>query len=154
MTTPSVPVQSAPVHLRKMFSMNHSLLTKNLGDVTEELALAKPGAGNAIAWSLGHIVYWRQAVIGMLGGTPVWAEGEAEGFKGTSREIPATIDRAWPELVEAYRESHARLMSVLGEQSDPPPEAIEGASQLQCHETYHIGQIALARRVVGLPGAI
>lgn len=154
MTTQAVQVHSAHMLLRKMFSMNHSLLTKNLGDVTEELALSKPGAGNAIAWSLGHIVYWRQAVITMLGGTPVWAEGEAEGFKGTSREFPATIDGDWPTLVKAYRESHTRLMSVLGEQSDPTPEALEGASQLQCHEAYHIGQIALARRVVGLPGAL
>jgi hypothetical protein len=140
--------------LKMLFSMNNSLLTKNLEGVTETIALAKPGAGNAIAWSLGHVVYWRQTILGMLGGTPVWGEGEADGFKGMSRDLPATIDRTWPEVLEAYRESHARLMSALEGLEAPTTDLIKHVSQLQCHETYHIGQIALARRMAGLPGAI
>ncbi|MGD9902788.1 MAG: DinB family protein [Vicinamibacterales bacterium] len=147
--TPVTPL----AQLRLLFSMNHSLLTKNLDGVNDALATARPGDGNAIAWSLGHIVYWRQAILGMLGGRPVWNDGDAEGFKGTSRDLPATIDKSWAEIGEAYRESHDRLMAALAA-ADPEPDALKGLTQLQCHETYHVGQIALARRVVGLPGAI
>jgi hypothetical protein len=145
---------SARTHLNMLFSMNHSLLTKNLEGVTEALALARPGEGNPIAWSLGHIVYWRQAVLGMLGGTPLWQEGDAEGFKGTTRDLPATIDRDWAALLDAYQKSHARLIEALEHDPARATAAWKDASQLQCHETYHIGQIALARRVVGLPGVI
>jgi hypothetical protein len=145
---------AAHTHLRMLFSMNHSLLSKNLDGVTDALAVVRPGDGNAIAWSLGHIVYWRQAILGMLGASPVWREGECEGFKGTSRALPATIDRGWADLLEAYRESHVRLLEALTDRPAQAAEAVQGLSQLQCHETYHIGQIALARRVAGLPGAI
>lgn len=152
--TSQAPTALTPLaQLRLLFSMNHSLLTKNLDGVTDVLATTKPGDGNAIAWSLGHIVYWRQTILAMLGGRPVWNEGDAEGFKGTSRDLPATIDKAWSEIRDAYRESHERLMAALAA-GDPEPEALKGLTQLQCHETYHVGQIALARRVIGLPGAI
>jgi uncharacterized damage-inducible protein DinB len=154
MTMTAASTLSTRDHLRMMFSMNDSLLSRNLEGMTEHDALAKPGEGSAIAWNLGHIVYWRQAVLGMLGGTPLWSEGEAEGFKGTSRELPATIDRAWLELLAAYRESHRRLLRALEVSAEPVPDVMKGASQLQGHETYHIGQIALARRVLGLPGVI
>jgi uncharacterized damage-inducible protein DinB len=153
MTTLAPTALTPLAQLRLLFSMNHSLLTKNLEGVTEVLATTRPGDGNAIAWSLGHIVYWRQAILGMLGGRPVWQDGDAEGFKGTSRDLPATIDKSWAEISEAYRESHDRLLAALAA-GDPEPEALKGLTQLQCHETYHVGQIALARRVIGLPGAI
>lgn len=154
MTTQTATELTALGQLRTLFSMNHALLTKNLDGVTDALATARPGAGNPIAWSLGHVVYWRQAVLGMLGAHPVWAEGEADGFKGTSRDLPATIDKPWPELLDAYRESHSRLLQAIDASDAPPIEVLKGVAQLQCHETYHIGQLALARRVVGLPGVL
>lgn len=154
MTTETLPAIDVRAHLKMLFSMNHSLLTRNLDGVSESVALARPGDGNAIAWSVGHVVYWRQAMIGMLGGAPVWADGYAEGFKGTSRALPATIDRPWPELLDAYRESHRLLIEALQQAAEPTAEIVKGLAQLQCHETYHIGQIALARRVAGLPGVI
>lgn len=153
MTTQAPTAITPLAQLRLLLSMNHSLLTKNLDGVTDALATARPGDGNAIAWSLGHIVYWRQAVLGMLGGRPVWNDGDAEGFKGTSRALPASIDKSWADITDAYRESHARVMAAL-DAGDPEPETVKGLTQLQCHETYHVGQIALARRVVGLPGVI
>jgi hypothetical protein len=153
MTTHAPTALTALAQLRLLFSMNHSLLIKNLEGVTDTLATTTPGPGNAIAWSLGHIVYWRQAILAMLGGRPVWNDGDAEGFKGTSRDLPATTDKSWAEISDAYRESHDRLMTALAA-GDPEPETLKSLTQLQCHETYHVGQIALARRVVGLPGAI
>lgn len=154
MTTTNTPTFSTRDHLRMMFAMNNSLLTRNLEGVTDTHALTRPGEGSAIAWILGHIVYWRQAVIGMLGGPRVWNDGEGEGFKGTSRELPATIDRGWSDLLAAYRESHDRLLKAIEASPEPVSDVLKGASQLQGHEAYHIGQIALARRVVGLPGVI
>lgn len=143
-----------PTDLKMLFSMNHSLLTKNLDGVTDSVALARPGPGNAIAWSLGHVVYWRQSILGMIGAAPVWSEGEAEGFKGTSRDLPATIDRPWDQLCTAYHESHRRLMEAFAQMTELPAEVAKGLAQLQCHETYHIGQVAMARRVAGLAGVI
>ncbi len=154
MTTETIPAIDVRTHLKMLFSINNSLLTKNLEGVSESVAMTRPGKGNAIAWSLGHVVYWRQAMLGMLGASPVWADGYAEGFKGTSRDLPATIDRPWPELLDAYRESHRLLIEALQKTPEPAAETAKGLAQLQCHETYHIGQIALARRVAGLPGVI
>jgi len=153
-TTQTLPGLSTQAQLGTLFAMNHALLTQNLEGVDERLAHLRPGEGNAIAWSLGHIVYWRQAVIGMLGGTPVWGDGEAEGFKGVSRDRPATIDKGWPELLDAYEESQSRLTQALDAGALPDPDALLGISQLQCHEAYHVGQIAMARRVAGLPGVV
>lgn len=140
--------------LKMLFSMNHSLLTRNLEGVTTSVAMSRPGPGNAIAWSLGHVVYWRQTILGLVGASPVWGQGEAECFKGTSREVPATIDRPWDELCAAYHESHRRLMEAFAVTTELPEEVARRVAQLQCHETYHVGQVAMARRVSGLPGAI
>jgi len=154
MTTDVLTAHPAAAHLRMLFSMNDSLLSKNLDRVTPEIALARPGEGNPIAWSLGHIVFWRQAMLGMAGATRVWQEGAYDGFKGMSREAPAGIDCSWDEIVSAYQESHARLLAALHAVADLPAEAVKSLAQLQCHETYHIGQVAMARRVAGLPGAV
>ncbi|MGE0813811.1 MAG: DinB family protein [Vicinamibacterales bacterium] len=154
MSTSVAPALAAVTELRTLSGMNHGLLSRNLDGVTDALATTAPGAGNPIAWSLGHVVYWRQAMLKMLGAAPVWAEGEASGFQGTSRDLPARVDKPWAAVLEAYETSHARLAEALGAVDALPADLARGLAQLLCHETYHIGQIALARRVVGLPGAI
>lgn len=148
-------------HLQGLYAMNAGQLRRNLDSLTAEQAMAQPGEGNSIAWIVGHIVYWRQAIIETLGGDRVWAEGEAEGFKGTSRATIASVDKPWADIVRTYDESHTRLIARLedaaaseGDDLDPASPAATMLGKLACHEAYHVGQVGLARRVLGLPGMV
>jgi DinB superfamily len=154
MTTATESTKGATEHFRMVFSMNHSLLSKNLDGITPDIAIRKSGDGNSVAWMLGHIVFWRQTMLGMLGAQPVWNDDEAPGFRGTSREIPATVDKPWAEILETYRTSQTQLLDALSANPELAAETLKSLAQLHCHETYHVGQISLARRVHGLPGVI
>lgn len=148
-------------HLHQMFTMTDAWLRRNVEGLTAEQAMARPTEGNSIAWIVGHVVYWRQAILKMAGGEPVWADGEAEGFKGTSRTNPVSVDKSWDALLAAYQDTHARLVArlngdlALASRALAPGSELWGTlAKLHCHEAYHVGQIGLARRALGLPGAI
>jgi hypothetical protein len=137
-----------------VFGANDHFLTKNLEGVTEreaKLPLGREGA--CVSWILGHIVYWRQEILAMLGEEKGWDPDANRGYRGASRKEPAADPRPWSELVELYVTSHLTLMRTL-ERGEPAPPIAADLAQLAVHEAYHIGQIGLGRRVLGLPGAI
>lgn len=142
--------------LKSSFAMLGAMTTANLQDVTPQLAEQRPveGANNA-HWVLGHVVYWRSRMLEMLGGEPVWREGEYREFEGMQKGPPPTeLGRGFEDLEADFADAQARTLEAVEAASDLPPETRDGLGSLVLHEAYHVGQLGLLRRTMGLEGAI
>jgi uncharacterized damage-inducible protein DinB len=147
--------------LAKNFGLNHGVIKMNTDGLTHEesLKIPEPG-GNSLNWVLGHIIAERNTILGLLGEDPVWSESEAAPYE---RGTGPTLDAARPldEILADLGRSQERLGKRLGELSDADlTREIDGAtlgdrlSFLQFHETYHVGQTGILRRLAGKKGAI
>lgn len=149
---------------RTAFGGNVRLLELNAAGLTEELAAKRPASGVAsAAWIVGHLVATRRRILKLLGGQPAedpaWEQHYARGGPGS----PAHLD--WAALVEAFRATDPALKAAFQDLADwdrPTLNPALGTEQpleqvlafLFMHESYHLGQIGLVRKLHGLPGAI
>jgi len=118
--------------------------------------------GNTAHWILGHIAASRRHLVRSLGGEI--AAAPWEGALAGGQPAPATIDVAPDVLQEDFRRSgelieqrlaalpEKMLAAEKGEWPDGGRTLEDGINFLHFHETYHLGQIGLLRRVFGLPG--
>jgi hypothetical protein len=137
------------------FETAGSFVTANLDGLDAETASRPAGPGGSHAhWVLGHIVYWRNQLAGMLGGTPIWGAGEHEEFRGVQKgDVPDSLGRDFAGLQGDFAEVSDRLGAALEGCSDES-EALGMATFLALHEAYHAGQLAVFRRQAGLAGAV
>ncbi len=137
---------------------NQKLLNQNLQDLTPADAERPAGpGGNNVHWIVGHIAYWRSAMSGMLGGNAVWQNGNGEEFKGLMLgDAPSTLHLSYAEVIAAAEAGLANLVARIREIEDNPEHAatLGNISQLSVHETYHVGQLGILRRMVGKPGVV
>jgi hypothetical protein len=125
----------------------------------------RAGPSNHAQWLLGHLAATRRWALRLLGLAMEEEAWEAHFGQGTPPG-PQGDDIA-PELLrEAFRKAGERLRVHL---SEATPEQIDapfrefpdgsrtmggGVHFLHFHESYHLGQIGLLRRVAGKPGLI
>lgn len=148
------------------FGLLYATAAANLADVTQTQSLVQPsGGGNCANWILGHVVNVHNAVMGVAGAAPVW---ESEQLTRAGYEPIAAPTQAidWDTLVDRFLGSRERCLAALGAISDEAlaeqvPDPFGGVctraellATLAFHQTYHVGQLALARRAAGLPGAV
>ena len=143
-------------------------LHRNLEGVTHEESLKRPDAGtNSINWIVGHMLGGRNGVIAAAGGQPVIArERLAQYGRGSSGDVAEPI--RLEELVELFARTQAPLVDALQKLTD---DQLNGRSPMRSpagedatfaqaiaamtlHECYHVGQLGIARRLVGKKGAI
>lgn len=150
--------------LSKMFEINYGALFRNLEGITHEDSLIAPKTGgNCINWVLGHIVATRNRLLPLVGEQPIWPREMAFRYSGREgadwarenalnlRDIETDLARSQQQLLTALDGMNEQTMSVLTNDGRPVADVV---GFFQFHETYHAGQIALLRRVVGKPGAI
>jgi uncharacterized damage-inducible protein DinB len=136
-----------------LFQINQSpLMALNLEGVTQAMADRAPAEGlNSITWILRHILEYRIEALGAV---------QAASFRPALPE-PRTL----PELVAALDEVQAALARAFEAVEDwtavkrhpalPAPMPLEQiVGVFLSHDAYHTGQLAIARRLLGLPGAI
>ena len=155
--------------LAKMFRVSHGALLMNLEGIDHERSLVQPSpAGNCINWVLAHIIASRDQLFGLLGLEP--ALGEAGKRYRRSSEPVRGAEEALPfaDLIGALERSQERLVSALSEIPDERlADPFDGARYpgrpthvgdlllfVHFHETYHVGQVGLLRRLAGMEGAI
>jgi uncharacterized damage-inducible protein DinB len=137
----------------------------NIEGVSEEDARKRPtGGGNSINWVVGHIISSRQGVLTLLGAEPTWPRETTDAYaRGTSGDIPAAAELPLSRLLEDLSATTPiiveRLEALSGEELAAPssnPEQTLGQrlAFLVFHESYHVGQLGLLRRLIGKPGAI
>lgn len=150
--------------LAKLFEINYGALFRNLEGITHGESLVEPEpAGNCVNWVLGHIVATRNRLLPLVGAQPIWSREQAFRYSGRdeadwSRETATQLDsiktdlaRSQQQLLTALEVMSDRELSAPGKDGRPLAEII---GFFQFHESYHSGQIALLRRIVGRPGVI
>lgn len=135
----------------------------NLEGLTHEECLQQPPSGNCINWLLGHLVRHRNLMLEALGAPTVWnAEAQRRYDRGSA---PIRGEESGVVRLEVLRaeldRSAEHLRSALAEVDEAALQAPSGTNPLgqrllflALHEAYHVGQIALLRRLVGKEGAI
>lgn len=149
---------------RTAYGTTLALLERNLPGLTDELAAQRPGSTAASpAWLLAHIYMTRKQILKMLGMPQPKEEDLGEGgFRGSDG---VTVQVPFSELVVRFRATDERMKEAFMAVTDwDRPTKNPGIGQeqplegviafLHMHESYHIGQIALGRKLLGLPGAV
>ena len=133
-------------------------LEKNLEGTTHEESLVQPGKnGNCINWVVGHIVHHRNIMHRLVGLEPVWTAKTQERYvRGSNPVISDSGIETLSTLLTMYQASQAvlaaRLCDVtskeLAQETNEDPLAMKLAG-LVFHESYHVGQLGVIRRVLG-----
>lgn len=125
-----------------------------------------PSGGNDAHWILGHVTQSRRMLARILGATIENAPWE-HGFGMNAK--PDGSRSGYPDPAELVRDFTAggeRLEALLAELTDERADSPwkgrkmpDGSRTLgdvlhflHFHETYHLGQIGLLRRIAGKPG--
>lgn len=128
---------------------NDQMIAANLDGLSdEELRTPTPNGGNSMAWLLGHIVFWRHAMAA-AGGDGKAPPERVLLFQGLDRgDYPGLADWSVDEIRQRYAESSGVVRAAL----DQGGADTDRARQLLWHETYHVGQLGILRRVLGHAG--
>jgi uncharacterized damage-inducible protein DinB len=150
--------------LSKMYEISYGALFRNLEGITHEESLIEPRPhGNSLNWVLGHIVATRNRLLPMIGVEPFWPREQAFLYSGRE-EAQWSLARAFH--LDAIKTDLARSQQLLlGAFDNLPASALttptnagtplgEVLGFFHFHESYHGGQIALLRRLIGRPGVI
>jgi len=150
--------------LAQRFAFNERFLDLLTQDFEDQNWLLRAGPGNHAQWLLGHLAGTRRWALREFG-RPGCEElpWEKHFFIG-SMPTPAGDDIAPALLREAWLREGKVLRSWLETltpaQADAPFKPFPDGSRtvggalhfLYFHETYHVGQIGLLRRMAGKPG--
>jgi hypothetical protein len=166
--TDTVPMNAKAIAM--LFEFTHGVFHRNIEAVTHEESLRSPQpGGNCINWVGGHVVATRDAMLALLGTRPVGSPAERERYKRGSPPVrDASEALAWDRIVhtfdaqqDALRAAFAaltpeRLAAALPEGANPfqVDSLAEQLALFSFHESYHVGQLGILRRLCGKPGAI
>jgi uncharacterized damage-inducible protein DinB len=151
------------VALSHILRLNTRLFRNCLDGVSDEQVHARPSAStNSLAFVAAHLVDSRFFVLRTLGVelanplSPLLAN--VRGIDELTARIPLdTLADGWTTASHALRD---RLEAITGAELDatfetrlPGPEqtVLGTLTFLAQHDSYHVGQLALLRKYVGLP---
>lgn len=141
--------------------LNSVLLRQSIKGITAEDLLVRPeDKANSIQFIVGHMVINRYNMCQLLGGTDGHSYGKlfdrGEDFD-KSAVYPSVND-----LLDEWDKVTIKLTNILNDVSDeklseknqidfpfPDKTLLGGIAFLTYHETYHIGQLAYNRRILG-----
>jgi uncharacterized damage-inducible protein DinB len=153
-----------PEYLISGFSGNAGVVGRLTEDITHIDSLLVPSyGGNNLNWILGHIVLARHRVLKLLELEPLWEEEKLALYETGSERITEAQAVALESLLADLETTSGQIASVLGDKSfadmalalpseseDQPPSTLgQTLLGLYWHESYHIGQMELLRRVAG-----
>lgn len=152
MATAEVVSYAAPAYRR-----NGELLKKSLAGLSREEWLRQPAeASNHLFWIVGHIMWARTAVLGMLGAS--WSRPWLTLFARGGNLAAADQYPSLEEINAAWDEQSAALISALENASpeimaSPAPERIPSFDGTKAgtiellgqHEAGHVGQAIYLR---------
>jgi uncharacterized damage-inducible protein DinB len=142
----------------------------NLEGVTHEDSLVQPRpAGNCLNWVLGHLLTVHSRAIELMGGKPVIGEDSFKQYNRGSNPLEDSLEaRDFGELKGLWQEAVKRLHEQLGTlteerlaqgvpfspRNDPNETVRSLLGIIMFHQSYHVGQLGVLRRIAGKDGAI
>ena len=156
--------------LGMQLEVTKSIFQANTAGLTHEDSLRRPTeAGNSLNWIGGHLVTAYNDILSTLGEEPVWPQERTEVYKRGSDSLTDTSRAVdFGEIVRDFETAHERVMHGLGNLAperlgEPAPyspgnnpnETLDSLLHLIAfHQAYHVGQLGLGRRLLGVDGAI
>lgn len=149
-----------PEWLASGFEGNGRVIARLTADLTHADSLLVPDfGGNCLNWVLGHLLVSRNRVLSLLGEPPILPPEQAARYETGSPPITAADDpdvlplehlldgvaRSGQTIGAALRRTSAAELEAPHAET-PPGRMLLG---LYWHEAYHIGQMALFRRLAG-----
>ncbi len=127
--------------------------------LTAAQASWRPGPGRHSIWELvRHMTHWRACTLARILGRPMPDRMEDWSAPPTPND-EADLQEAWRAEVEHYRDITQQLIDAVRglDPARPHPHADLAHLPLwmavvgvQIHDSYHLGQISLLRRMQGL----
>ncbi len=159
-----MPVPNEIANAAAAYRMNSQALSKSFAGLTPEEWLRRPSeSSNHLLWIVGHVIWARAAVTGLLG--TKWSRPWLSLFARGAKVVDAGQYPSPQEITQAWEELTAALKSALEEVSvetlaAPSPEKIptfDGKVSgtigfLAFHEASHVGQAAYLRTWLGHEG--
>lgn len=161
-----IRVMSTKQHVTSLLTWVRSMSESMIKDMSESAMLHQncPTDNHAL-WTLGHLAAteaWMAGVIGISGVSV--PETYAKLFGSGSK--PVCDAKAYPKLAEVkklFDSNHAAILKWLESAPDSAlsaslkdktggfaDDAIDGMMKLAWHEGWHFGQVASARKALGL----
>ncbi len=157
---------TSPDKLIQLYQRTQWIIAKQTEGLTHADSLLQlPFRGNCLNWVLGHIMVYRDKVLGLLGEMPILSDSQTQLYRRGSEAL-TDGEAAVPleKLLEALKQSGERLVAALGNVTADRLEAIadeenqrsvgERIEFMQWHETYHVGQLEILRQLAGKNDAI
>lgn len=137
-----------------MFKFQEGIFNNAFDGLTNEKALIKPSEqSNHINRILGHVLHCRFMLINMLGDSSQNPFGNIY-WEPNEKEYPSIeeILEQWPIICKKLEN---KIKTMSDEQLDAQPEEKRPSlsniiSFFIYHESYHLGQVGYARKIVGL----
>jgi hypothetical protein len=144
------------------------VVKKITADLTQEESLFQPATGgNCLNWIAGHVVRTRNEILAMVGQPAVWSAGEGDRYARGAAPItgPGEGVLEVSRILAAYDAAQGPILAGIEAISDQElavkvpwfGNEIDKAGALAgllFHETYHVGQMGLIRRLLGKDSAI
>jgi uncharacterized damage-inducible protein DinB len=160
-TTIANPVTSP---LAVIFTVNDGLITRALDGMSEDELWQRPSErGNPMFWLLGHIVHTRGGLLRMIGDD--FRTGWGDAFHRGAALRPRAQYPSFAEIESVRAQVRERLLPRLAAMTEaelaregvgvPLPAAKTVAERigfLAMHDSYHVGQLAILRKMLGHSG--
>jgi uncharacterized damage-inducible protein DinB len=147
----------------QLYGVSGALYERALEGVSPEDLRRRPGEGtNPLLWIAGHLASVRISVCGMLGAPREvpWGKTFFRGSVVDPDALPGIdgIRQEWRAVTEVLTRRLDEVTADVLEAASPkkfpiPDPTVRGAvAFLAWHEAYHVGQMSLLRRWLGLSG--
>jgi uncharacterized damage-inducible protein DinB len=170
MSTAAPPVLGEIAIFQQQAGMTQGVVRANTAGLTQEDSLVQPRPdGNCLNFVVGHLVNVYDKILPLLAQEPVMGDAVARYERGSPalRDPSEAVDfhellAAFDTQTERFQAGLATLAPEALERPMPGPdsggELTETLRSLLAtilfHQTYHVGQTGLLRRIAGKPGAI
>lgn len=156
--------------LATQIEFTYNVFQTNTTGIDHATSLKQPGdSGNCINWIGGHILAARQTLMLLFDQPEIWDLDARKRYgRGSDPILREGEGRNWDEIVAEFAKSQDQVRAGFAAATPemlaaplPPdrnPFELENAGQMVAglcfHEAYHVGQLGLARRLIGLDSAI
>ena len=155
--------------IQTQFKLNSYVMESHLEGIDEEESFRAGPGGNSLNWILGHVLYTRNAKIHELVGREPLDLADLSRYARSSKPLTDPAEGValadLQEMIEPTSREILRGLSDLDsawwEETAPfsfiqdPEETMAGLlAGFVFHESYHCGQIAFIRRLLGKDGLI
>ncbi|MBS1537874.1 MAG: DinB family protein [Bacteroidetes bacterium] len=146
--------------ISRNFTFTHRITNSTLEGISqEESLLPPPNGGNCINWIMGHIVHTRDVILKQLGEQEVWTDSEAKALyeRGSSPLTESGNALKLSVLLELYNQTQPRILEGIERLGNSPTsdgKLEDTIAFFNFHESYHLGQLAILRRILGKDSVI